>query len=583
MKMKIQNYLVGVVVATIGWFDQADADNGVKSATVAAIGMFDDNTVSNGQPKRRRAKSDKKTARPLPVTPPVSPPVSPPTPMEVPPRPVQPPKSITVDIYDDEAKESFNQKLNKFFANNRDQITRINQGSDPSAVDTGETGEGRASPRASSPYVPLSITHIPLEETTGVSVSMFQLAATVSQAAYDFSGMEEFVSDAFNFEEGYPADLPQPEVIFSTDNGMLKDTQCPFVMVVVGQTLILGWRGSYTPVDFMRDASFYLSSSSRWSELSKVVKVHGGFLSQVEDHLVEYEKYILQVIEGQNINRILTTGHSLGGAIAQVANLWLQGSMSDSSVNAGITHPKWAELKARPDGLSVRTISFEGPSTTLYLPSDDLELNQKGLNFLTMCGVTMINTCFQNDIVPRLLGNPLWVLNSLTEIFSTMRDDARYIGVNRYVLGYVITFLQALINIEQHPLLTVASMYNFIGKTIYYSGHDELPVVCVDDRDYGYTYPTGEGESYPQFKSVDYNPNSANPTDTLDLYYDHVFPVRGPGFGISFKPAFCLSFGSNDGSCVNCTEDGEGCENGEECCSDQCDVGFGIFAATCAP
>merc|ERR1739838_467298 len=116
-------------------------------------------------------------------------------------------------------------------------------------------------------------------------------------------------------------------------------------------------------------------------------------------------------------------------------------------------------------------------------------------------------------------------------------------------------------------------MYNFIGKTIYYSGYDELPVVYVDDRDNGYTYPTGEGESYPQFNSMfngmDYNPNSSNPTDRFFVMYDHMFPVRGPGFGLSFSLK-CSTFGYNEG-CVNCTEDGKGCQNDDECCSGQCE------------
>ena len=397
------------------------------------------------------------------------------TPSPAPPASTLAPRASNLNAY-----ELFKEDLGTFFADNRDTILYSFQ-----ANTLGLVGDAifaaidpvdewaRSLYDDTKKYVPEPFKHFPSTETTGVDASMLQLVSTVSASMYDdLSYPTSVPPKAFDFD-GYPTDLPYPELIFKTDNGIFTAMDVPFAIVAVDQTLILAWRGSITLMDWVRDVDFSYSASSRWSKISKVVKVHGGILSSVENTLVEYEEYLLQLIEDRKINQIITTGHSLGGksplvlfitvynlyditilqhmsttnrpgdidvcvlffvvvincvqqgGIAQVANLWLQGSMSKFSTNG---NPKWLELKSRPNGMTVRTINFEGPSTILFKKDDnDLDTSQKGLDFLESCGSTTIHICFQNDIVPRMPGNPDFVLEVLKVEIQKYKDKASYI------------------------------------------------------------------------------------------------------------------------------------------------------------
>ena len=468
-----------------------------------------------------------------------------------------------VQLNENDEIELFTEKLKQFWIGNADTILKLKQaktygiisdflGDGPGIPGT-MAGPPPPPPRVmDDPYVPQQFTHFPSKELTGIDISLFRLASTVSASMYQFSSdSPKFRSEAFNFD-GYPADLPQPEVIFSTDDGIFMATNVPFAMVVVDHTLILAWRGSVTIMDWDRDVSLYLGTSARWSKLASVVNVHGGILSQAETTLVTYEEYILEQIERRNITQILTTGHSLGGGVAQLANMWLVGSMSDHSINGGLTHPKWAELKSRSGGLTVRTVSFEGPSTNIFKKGKDPVMNQKGLDFLELCGSTMINTCFQNDVVPRLPSNPLPVLNYMIDLFERYIFGSSY----EYILVHVIiSFLEkyalaaTIDSIRQ--LYNISTMYNFIGRIIYYSDRDAMPAVYVDDRDGGYVYPTPTNRSYPQFNSIHFERTSTNPTQAMDLVYDHDFPIEGPGFSLNFQPYYCTKFGYTNGQCTN--------------------------------
>src|SRR5210317_1509081 len=63
----------------------------------------------------------------------------------------------------------------------------------------------------------------------------------------------------------------------------------------------------------------------------------------------------------------------------------------------------WKDLKDEV-GLTVHTISFEGPMTTAFVKSGDDALNKKGIDFLNKCSANMCTTCYSMDVVPRLPG-----------------------------------------------------------------------------------------------------------------------------------------------------------------------------------
>ena len=184
--------------------------------------------------------------------------------------------------------------------------------------------------------LPVAIKILPTKEMTGLDPFYAQLCATVSVNLYKEGKLDDFVLD-----QGYKLDsvglTKVPEVILYDNNGIFECTNPSFVVVVAGTKMILGWRGSQTVMDWDRNLGFHASSSFRWKNVAKTVKVHGSYLSLVEDCLIEHEDFILKEIKTRGITELIFTGHSLGGGVAQVAHLWFEGSMNQSGVDNNIS------------------------------------------------------------------------------------------------------------------------------------------------------------------------------------------------------------------------------------------------------
>ena len=88
------------------------------------------------------------------------------------------------------------------------------------------------------------------------------------------------------------------------------------------------------------------------------------------------------------------------GGVAQVAHLWFTGTM-DPSIDPQ-PNP-WKDLKNMV-GLTVRTMSCEGPMTTVFMRSDDNQLNQKGIDFINKCSANMCTTCYNMDLCQECTG-----------------------------------------------------------------------------------------------------------------------------------------------------------------------------------
>ena len=401
------------------------------------------------------------------------------------------------------------------------------------------------------PYVPQYIEHLPQKNMTGLEPDLVQLLSTISMQLYN----NESSVEQFNFTGNKYGTINST---YYESNGIFECTNSPFVVVVVDHTLIIGWRGSTTLFDWIRDFSFNVGSSSRWGSLSTVVKAQGGYLSLVEDQLVTNEEFLLNIIEKQNITRIISTGHSLGGGVAQVAHLWLEGSLSNDTVNGGYINPKWHDLRLQRRGnntdLTVFTMAFEAPSTTLFVASVDDDLNQRGRDFLNQCGVNMITTCFGNDLVPRMAGNYNFAVKILTSTLERLEE------LSLFTLGFVtaaatyemvtaVTTYRFLKNFHVYShidnrigtekescLLNIADQYQHIGKILYYANMDAKPEIYVDDRDGGFDLDDGTDTNYPQFDSIHPIPASDTISGYDDsLYYDHMAIVAAPGLTFSFE------------------------------------------------
>ena len=188
---------------------------------------------------------------------------------------------------------------------------------------------------------PIFIKHLPPKEMTGMDPFYAQLCATISRDLYN----TESKVDEFYLDQGFELDrvgLKQaPEVILYDINGISEACNPPFAVVVAGTTMILGWRGSVTAMYWDRDFGFFTSSSFRWKNVAKMVKVQGPYMALVENCMIEHEDFILNEIKSRGITELILTGHSLGGGVAQVAHLWFEGSMTQSGTD---NNDPWKEL-----------------------------------------------------------------------------------------------------------------------------------------------------------------------------------------------------------------------------------------------
>jgi len=336
----------------------------------------------------------------------------------------------------------------------------------------------------------ISEKNMPPKEMTGVSIFLTKLCASISSRLYNIDNNIEMFNDLVPKE--YSETM---EIIKYSSNGMYSITNVPYVIVVTGATMIIGFRGTHGALDLIHDLGFYLSSSFRWSKVGKVVKVFGGMIPVFENFMVENEQLILKTIEEQNITELLLTGHSLGGGISQVGQLWLVGSMNEE-YHAPHSYKQWEELK---DKVTVRTVAFEAPQTTAYLQrgiNDDIvvapgdyDVVTKGAEFIEKCGSTMCTTSFGMDVVPRLGGYTReWALEFIDAVLNLKKPIGKVPLLEQPGWLIVKLFLKK-INTDFWPkakdsllpLMECAKAYQHIGKIINYESADSAPQVYIND------------------------------------------------------------------------------------------------------
>jgi len=452
---------------------------------------------------------------------------------------------------------------------------------------------------------PSYIKYPPTKEMTGVSPFMTRLCATISADTYntenketDFSAITEIgtskmvgstenqaTTGGTNNEEmdscqkySTLADTglqTQPEILLYENNGVFQPTNPPCVVVVADQTMIIGWRGSATAMDWDRDFGFYTSSSFRWQNVAKVVKVQGAYISMIEEFMITNEALILTTIKERNITEIILTGHSLAGGVAQVGHLWIAGSMNANYRPSTSSYPQWEALYGT---VTVRTIAFEAPMTTVYLPSTsptDAVMNAKGIAFIQSCGATMCTTCYQMDFIPHGYGEPKWALDVIQNMIDV--DDEEQAGEGLLKKGLNKGFFhildrrlnQMLIDTTKKdapisPYVKCAKMFQHIGKIIHYETNNAPPKVYIDDIttvvnnshvnnglqlvDFFSTRTDGNGTGtshgstgtlLPKFSTMKYIPSGDSPTDVVNIEYrNHEYIITGPGLSLSWQAWF---------------------------------------------
>ena len=222
--------------------------------------------------------------------------------------------------------------------------------------------------------------------------------------------------------------------------------------------------------------------------------------------------------------------------------------MHQSGDKNSSTNP-WKKVS---DTLTIRSLSFEGPATTVFLKSkkeeDDLT-NQHGLKFLAACARNMCTTAYANDGIPRAFGNLQFLLDEANDVLDAVKEDA---GLLRKLPTAVLVNKFKKFAKEHgagvvQPYLDLAKMYQHLGTVVHYADPAAVPIVHVDDR-VGVPLRMVGVDSHaaaPQFKSIPFTgekiPSEAKAAKSITnkpteaAFYNHMCIVMGPGLSLQYE------------------------------------------------
>jgi hypothetical protein len=371
------------------------------------------------------------------------------------------------------------------------------------------------------------IKNLPSEEmAAGVDQDMLHLCATISGGVYEAASKGDFkeiledpkICKAFPdltvrwFQNGVTLGRMLPE--------QLSMDAPTFVGIIAGSTLILGWRGTVTIKDMLSDAK--IDSIGPWKALQglEVQRAYYDMITKkyFRSHAKDIQNYIKGNYskkpngtekDGTPITRIMLTGHSLGGGLAQVAHLFLRAPPNRISFPPS----PWKKLVKACDDVEIKTIAISAPMTTvLQDPSSSTSEFLKNT-----IEPDMRNFVFNADVVPRGYSDLPFIDDFVNAFINEESPNPGFVDqlAEAFVKLHVRIF-------EMKGMMEQAQRYRHVGKLIYYDNPSATPVMCVDDR--ASTKETGET---PYFRDLKYDGPKTKVADTA--LENHMVLVTGPG------------------------------------------------------
>ena len=320
-------------------------------------------------------------------------------------------------------------------------------------------------------FVPVYQIYTPTESETGIDPMVFRLCAKIAGSIYDATSKNTFDLSEF-------VSLRPEVVVFdshgSSDFAAITPT---FVVVHVHDIFIFAWEGSQSIEDWIRNFGYDVAASNRWKHVADTISVQASVLSTVENDMTRNEDDIIEQIQKRNIRQLIFTGHSLGGALAQVGHVMIDGQLNEVDCSP------WMAVKEQLTAL--RTVSFEGNTSILFNRQNifrDFGANRRGRKFLQRVGLTSFVTVFQMDVVPRLynqLGFLFRLIENLIENNVTEAVKLILLVILPVVVGLLLENEREVGQIIKAvtPYITVASRYDHVGKAIYFPDSISKPIV----------------------------------------------------------------------------------------------------------
>jgi len=366
---------------------------------------------------------------------------------------------------------------------------------------------------------------VPSKKDTGVEPIITRICAQACNYLYSVSqsknpddpnsavyGLNDFFKQPFEDENKVEHKV---EVFILDTHGKFETTNPPFMAAITGTTMILGWRGSTTTMDWMSDLDESPVVSSRWADQAEGVRVFGSYLSLVDSDLTIHGKKLVDRIKQGGIDEVIFTGHSLGGGLAQVAHLFVEGCRSQDN-----DFP-WSTLSK---DFSIRTLAFEAPTTTLLDLGEDEEKNNSSKAFLEKFKDNVVCTVFSSDVVPRVPHDMKYIHDAAINAVDNMCGGTIMHGVCACLIKWKGTQIMKKFASEEATFETLTKVlchFRHIGKIVYYESAAAEPASKTFDELLAMPYQAAAGDDNDIF---------------LDFDHNHMFIVEGPGLAFeSFK------------------------------------------------
>jgi hypothetical protein len=364
-----------------------------------------------------------------------------------------------------------------------------------------------------------TIKHFPQEEMTGVSETMTRICATISGQLYQVDG------DKSKFKLSH---LDVKVLDFETQ-GDYSETTPPFVIAKTGSTMIIGWRGSSNIMDWTGD----FNASPVVSEATRGLRIQSSFLSLVESDFALHGEKIVNLI-GTDTSEVIFTGHSLGGALAQVAHILVVANKADSS-------SMWHD--AHDAKVVFRTLVFSAPMCIAIEPDDTAKGKNKEIIELVQSHTC--NIIYSYDPVPRCYSMLDYLLKVLNAVIDHIGWGRGWAVKNLFLPKRLAALLEhgvegsATTTDENKAsfkkLFKVLFRFRHLGTLVYYENADAKPHRMVD------TGPTHPEESTSQtsdeltLESIQFAQFDLSKVSTDEIAETHNFLVTGQGLAYNNK------------------------------------------------